>query len=151
VDEEVRRTSRVLQHVFAEGRNAEQVKREHPELVEVTDALLPGGRFQGKTTAFWAQRFATHFASYWERSPGELLALHGASDHVSEWRDHQVAAEIVNRAHPGRATAQQLPGCDHGFDAWPTEVENHANGSRGKFNPAIVPVIRDWVARMVKG
>lgn len=149
VDEAMRRTSRVLQYVFADGLTPDQVRQAHPELAAEVADTFPDGRFNQKTNVFWSQLCATNFASWWEKTHTRLLALHGASDFVSEWDDHQTAADIVNRLHPGWAKAAQVPATDHLFHRFETEAESFRNFGQGTFNPAVIETMKQWAAEEV--
>lgn len=148
VDESMRQTSRALQYVFAEGMTPEQVKQAHPELAQTVDGTFPGGRFNQKTNTFWSQLCATNFASYWEKANTRLLSLHGASDFVSEWADHQMAADLVNRLHPGWGAAVEVPASDHIFNRYDTEAESFKNFPKGQFNPAVIEIMKKWAAEV---
>lgn len=151
VDDQVRRAGRVMEMVFQDHLSAEQVKAAHPELAQTVDDVFPGGLFSQKTARFWEQLEDTNFASYWERCHTRVLAIHGASDFVSYMVDHQLTADIVNRAHPGWGEVLSLPDSDHIFSKWATEAESQQHFPKGDFNPAIVGVMTKWVAERMKG
>lgn len=148
VDESIRQTSRVLQYVFAEGSTPAQVKTAHPELAETVDGTFPDGRFNQKANTFWAQLCATNFAAYWEKANTRLLSIHGASDFVSEWADHQAAADLVNRMHAGWGTAIEVPATDHVFNHYETEAESFKHFPKGKFNPEVIGIMKKWAAEV---
>ncbi|TGE27429.1 alpha/beta fold hydrolase [Hymenobacter metallicola] len=52
----------------------------------------------------------------WQRLDTPVLALRGAADYISYSVDHQLIADAVNRAHPGRASFVLLPDVDHHFN-----------------------------------
>lgn len=151
VDEAMRQTSRAMTYVFADGQTPEQVKQAHPELAGVVDGTFPDGRFNQKATVFWSQLCATNFASFWEKAHTKLLSIHGASDFVSEWDDHQTAADIVNRVHPGWAQAMEVPATDHIFNRYETEAESFKNFPKGTFNPAVIEIMKKWATEVVGG
>jgi pimeloyl-ACP methyl ester carboxylesterase len=151
VDEAMRQTSRAVHFVFYEGMTPDEVKKSHPELSGVVDGTFPDGRFNQKTNVFWSQLFATNFASFWEKAHTKLLSIHGASDFVSEWSDHQTAADIVNRVHPGWAQAMEIAATDHVFNTYATEAESFKNFPNGKFNPAVIEVMKKWAAEVLGG
>lgn len=151
VDDQVRRAGRVMEMIFQDHLEPEQVKQAHPDLAATVDDVFPGGLFSQKTARFWEQLEDTNFASYWERCHTRVLAIHGASDFVSYMVDHQLTADIVNRAHPGWGEALSLPDSDHIFSNWPTEAESQQHFPKGDFNPAIVGVMTKWVAERMKG
>ncbi|MCC3156587.1 alpha/beta fold hydrolase [Hymenobacter sp. 15J16-1T3B] len=52
----------------------------------------------------------------WQQLDTDVLALRGAADYISYSVDHQLIADVVNRAHPGRARFVLLPEVDHHFN-----------------------------------
>ncbi|WP_311136265.1 alpha/beta hydrolase family protein [Hymenobacter cellulosivorans] len=54
--------------------------------------------------------------AYWQKLNTNVLALRGAADYISYSIDHQLIADIVNRAHPGKASFVLLPDVDHHFN-----------------------------------
>ncbi|WP_165822071.1 alpha/beta fold hydrolase [Hymenobacter edaphi] len=52
----------------------------------------------------------------WQQLDTDVLALRGAADYISYSSDHQLIADVVNRAHPGRARFVLLPEVDHHFN-----------------------------------
>lgn len=151
VDDQVRKAGRVMEMIFQDHLEPEQVKQAHPDLAQTVDDVFPGGLFSQKTARFWEQLEDTNFASYWERCHTRVLALHGASDFVSYMVDHQLTADIVNRVHPGWGEVRSLPDSDHIFSKWATEAESQQHFPKGDFNPAIVGVMKEWIDARLKG
>jgi pimeloyl-ACP methyl ester carboxylesterase len=150
VDENVRLTSRAEEMIFQDHMTASEAKKAHPELASTLDDLFPDGLFFGKTSAFWEQLEDTNFAALWERCNTHVLAVHGESDYVSYAVDHELIADIVNRAHPGWGRYASLPSSDHGFSNWPTEAESMQHASSGTFNPAFTALMKGWIDEVRK-
>ena len=150
VDDEVRRSSRVMELVFQDGLTPGRIKQDHPELAATVDSTFPGGLFNAKTSDFWSQLENTNFASCWTRCNTHVLAAHGASDFVSYQVDHQLVADIVNSVHPGWGRAVVVPGSDHLFSSWATEAESLKHWPTGTFNPAFIGIMKDWIAEVMR-
>lgn len=148
-DNEVRIGARVISQIFFENKTAEDVKKSHPELAAYVDALMPGGKFNGKTLEFWRQLGQINFASYWSKVNARVLAVRGASDFVTYDVDHKLIADIVNKAKPGKGESMTLPNSDHLFHNFPNELEAVRGYSRGKFNPAFTKVMMDWIRKVM--
>lgn len=146
IDETVRQAARVMQYVLQDHMAATDVKRTHPELAETVEALFPGGQFNGKTPRFWEQLEDTNFAALWERIDAHVLSVHGESDYVSYAVDHQLIADVVNRANPGHGRYVSLPNSDHVFAKWPTEAESMRHFPNGETNTAFATLVLEWIA-----
>ncbi|MBL8040462.1 MAG: PDZ domain-containing protein [Chthonomonas sp.] len=145
VDDTVRLGARVMAQVFYEGKTAEQVKKEHPELATYVDSFLPGGYFNGKTPKFWAQLAEINFAKYWSKCKSYVFSARGYSDFVTYDSDHELIADAVNKANPGRAVFASIASSDHLFNKWPTEKESQVNWPRGTFNMAFSDQMKAWI------
>lgn len=148
-DEKVRQGARLMALVFLENRSVDDVKKSHPELAPLADALFPGGMFNGKSLDFWRQLGQTNFADYWARCNAHVLAVRGASDFVTYDVDHKLIADIVNKAHPGWGKSVVLPNSDHLFHNFATEPESLRNFQKGKFNPAFAALMKDWIKEVM--
>lgn len=149
-DEQVRQGSRLISLVFQENQSVEEVKKSHPVLAPLAEQLFPGGLFNGKALDFWRQLGQTNFAKYWAKCNARVLAVHGASDFVSYEVDHQLIADIVNRANPGWGKSVTAPSSDHLFHNYATEPEALRGYSRGKFNPAFTGIMKAWIQEVMK-
>lgn len=87
----------------------------------------------------------------WAAIDARVLALSPASDFISARHDHEEIAAIVNRTHPGRGTFVAVPETDHYFQQVPTQEASFSLVGQGitsqSFNPAVIQVIGDWLAR----
>ncbi len=145
-DEKVRLGSRLMALVFLEKRSVEDVKKSHPELAPLADALFPDGLFNGKSLEFWRQLAEINFPDYWTKCNSHVLAVRGASDFVTYDVDHKLIADVVNRAKPGWGRSATLPDSDHLFHNFATEPESMQNFQRGQFNPAFAGMMKEWIS-----
>ena len=90
----------------------------------------------------------TNFADLWTRANTPVYALHGASDFVTYDVDHQLIADIVNRAHPGWGRFEKVPSTDHVFSNWATEAESLQHFPTGDFNPVALGMMQRWIAQV---
>jgi pimeloyl-ACP methyl ester carboxylesterase len=148
-DDEVRTASRLMALVFHEGMSAEDVKKAHPELAAYTDAIFPGGRFNGKALEFWRQLGKINFAKYWAGANTRVLAVHGATDFVAYPVCHQLIADVVNKKNPGWGRFASAPESDHLFHKWSTEAESQRNFGKGSFNLAFTEMMLSWMKEVM--
>lgn len=150
-DDEARAGAQLLSQVFIENKSPEEVKKSHPHLANMADALFPGGMFNQKSLDFWRQLGQINFAKYWAKLDAKVLAVHGSTDFVSYEVDHKLIADIVNRAHPGNGKFIEAPNSDHLFHNFATELEAVRGYSKGKFNPAFTGILKSWIEEVLKG
>lgn len=148
VDEQVREAGRILEMVFQDRKSPSEVIREHPEWKKNVEDTFPGGLFNGRPASFWGQLENANFASFWSKCNAPVLSVWGESDFVSYKLDHQLVADIVNSVHPGWGTFAALPNSDHLMATWPSQSDSLKHFGSGDFNPAIIQLMRDWVARI---
>lgn len=144
-DEEARLGSRLMNLVMNERMSPEEVVKKNPELGPLSNAMFPGGLFNGKSLEFWRDLCKINFASYWKKCNARVLAVKGASDFVTYDADHKLIADIVNREHPGWGSWEVFPDSDHLFHKFSTEQESMKNWQRGKFNNAFAKRMMDWI------
>ncbi|MFM9872074.1 MAG: hypothetical protein ACKVQS_01260, partial [Fimbriimonadaceae bacterium] len=146
-DEVARQGARMMALVMLENKSPEEVKKSHPDLAPLVDSFFPGGLFNGKSLEFWRQLGQINFPSYWTKCNARVLAVRGESDFVTYDADHKLMADIVNRAHPGWGEFVIAPSSDHLFHNFPTEQESMKNFQKGKFNPAFIKIMKDWILK----
>ncbi len=148
-DEKVRLGSRLMALVFLENKSVDEVKKSHPELAPLADAIFPNGLFSGKSLEFWRQLGQTNFPAYWAKCDAQVLAIRGASDFVTYDVDHKLIADVVNSKHPGWGKSVVLPNSDHLFHDFATEQESLANFQQGEFNTAIATMLKEWIQEVM--
>jgi pimeloyl-ACP methyl ester carboxylesterase len=149
-DDELRQTSRLFALIFHEGKSAEDVKKSHPQLAALCDAVFPGGLFNQKSLEFWRQLGQFNFPSYWVKADTYAFAIRGASDFVTYDADHKLIADAVNQAHPGKGKWISAPNLDHLMHNWPTEAASMKEWTKGEFNPSITTLTREWIDEIMK-
>jgi hypothetical protein len=150
-DQQSRQGTQILALVMLERKSPSEVKKLHPELAAMTDALFPDGLFSKKSLEFWRQLCETNFEQLWEKTNCHALAVHGGSDFVSYEADHRLIADIVNREHPGWGKWQVLPNSDHLFHQFASEADSLKNFGRGKFTNDFGKVLTAWIMDIVAG
>lgn len=149
-DETVRQSAKLVNRIFGEGQSPEEFKKQFPELAPLTDSLIPGGLFNGKSLDFWRQLAQTNFASYWAKCGAYTLAVRGETDFVTYDADHKLIADIVNKARPGTAEFLIAKRSDHVFHDFGTEAESQANFTKGRFNLTFTKMLKAWIAKTIK-
>lgn len=148
-DERVRAGSRLIALVFLENKSIDEIKKSHPELNPLTDALFPNGMFSGKSLEFWRQLGQENMPSYWSRCGAHVLAVRGASDYVTYDVDHKLIADIVNREKPGTARSLTLPESDHLFHKHATEPDSLQAMQKGEYNTAFAKLMKTWIEEVM--
>ena len=128
----------------------DEIKKSHPQLTEMADALFPGGLFNGKSLEFWRQLGQINFPAYWAQCDARVLAVRGASDYVTYDVDHKLIADIVNWGHPGWGKSVTLADSDHLFHTFATERDSLMGSQKGQFNPAFTKLMKDWIDEVRK-
>lgn len=148
-DERVRAGSRVMALVFLENKSPEEVRKSHPDLNPLTDALFPNDMFNGKSLEFWRQLGQENMPAYWSRCGAHVLAVRGASDFVTYDVDHKLIADIVNREKPGTARSLTLPDSDHLFHKHATEPDSMRAMQKGEYNLAFAKLMKTWIEEVM--
>jgi len=147
LDATERNTIAALHLLFNEGLSPDEVKAKYPKWAPAVQGLFPDGQhFSGVGLPFWRGCFAQNFASYWEKLDTNVLSIYGACDFVADREDHPLIAEIVNKAHPGKAKFVEIPNSDHAFRNVASQRESQEFWSKGgkAMNPAICDVLVSW-------
>jgi alpha-beta hydrolase superfamily lysophospholipase len=92
----------------------------------------PDGQY-GRPAAFYQQLQSLNLGKVWQEVDAPVLVLHGSADTVMSPSDSAAISDIVNRAHPGRATYREIQGADH-LLAVGNKLEEH-----------VVPVMIEWM------
>ena len=113
-----------------QGQTPGEILRQHPQWKEVWyDA--PDGQY-GRPAAFYQQLQALNLGKVWQSVDAPVLVIRGSKDTVMSHADSSAIAEIVSRAHPGKARYVEIEGMTHGFTA------------DKKFQSDLVPLILNW-------
>jgi len=144
----VRNGARLFAQLFLENKSVDDVKKTHPDLGAMAEAMMPGGLFNGKSLDFWRQLGQVNFATQWTKANTRVLAAHGDSDFVSYAVDHKLIADIVNRAHPGWGRFESVPNSDHLFHEFQTEADSLRNFSKGMFTTTFTKLMKEWILKL---
>ena len=94
----------------------------------------PDGQY-GRPAAFYQQLQDLNLGQVWESVNAPVLVIHGSADTIMSQSDSRAIADIVNRAHPGRASYREIEGADHLL-----AVHN-------KLDEKVVPLMLDWMRK----
>ncbi len=147
VDARVRKVVAWYSALYTQKLSPDEIVKRHPELKEIRDEEMPGGKMSGRTVEYFVQLNDKNFASYWERlGKTRVLALYGENDFVAQEGDHPHIATVVNAANPGMGTYLKLPGIDHFFSKTTSPGDSLNGMTEGRpFEPSIIPAIRAWI------
>ncbi|MCU0726774.1 MAG: alpha/beta fold hydrolase [Planctomycetes bacterium] len=146
IDAALRKKTALFRDLYFSDATIEEVLERHPDSA---GAFARGLQYGVKRPGFFREIANTNLAAAWKDFSGEVLVLWGEADFVSGPRDHEVIADIVNRARPGRAEYRPLPGMDHGFARAASLAESYRNlreGVRAPMNEEILGVLRNWLS-----
>ncbi len=144
VDAAVREATHMADHLYTQGWTMARYRAEFPERAkEYTEGEA---LFAGKPVRYFRQIHARDLAREWSRVKAPVLALYGASDFVSFEDDHRLVAEAVNRAAPGRARLQVVPGIDHWFRHAADFDASRQQAGSGAYNPGVIDALLEWLA-----
>jgi uncharacterized protein len=106
-----------------------------------------GPQYSGQHMRFWQQVAALNMPEVWAGASGHVLALYGASDFLTDARDHELLVSWVNFMRPDSARFVQLANSDHAFLDTATQRDSLMQWGRpgGKVNTNILPVLNEWV------
>lgn len=103
--------------VLDDGKSPAEIVTLHPELEAVANSQYPDGAHSfTRSVRFFRELNAFDVAGAWSRIDVPVLALCGEFDYATSPAEHEAIAEIVNAAHPGRATWKELPRTFHAFN-----------------------------------
>jgi pimeloyl-ACP methyl ester carboxylesterase len=153
IDQRLKQLDAAMHYLLTESKIPEQVRREHPELKEILDELLPDQRTMfGRIPRFWAQLASQNFPAFWARGNASVLAIWGKNEFITTEEDHPLIAAIVNRARPGKGRYVALEASDHAFKKTTSKEDSFRRWSTpGEFNPAIITTLKSWMEEVRKG
>jgi pimeloyl-ACP methyl ester carboxylesterase len=152
VDAIIQQQLAALHYLYNEKLSPAEAKEKHPQYAAGINHHSPDGRtMSGMPLVFWRQVFNTDFSSYWDKIDTHVLALWGENEFIASWGDHPLIADIVNRNHPGKATAMVLPESDHGFNKTSSPEDSFKKWGRpgNEFNPNVLEVVGTWIDQVL--
>ena len=153
LDASERNVIAALHLIFNEGLSLAEIEEKHPKWAGAAKAVIPDGKhFSGVGLPFWRGCFAQNYASFWAKLDTQVLSVYGACDFVAERVDHPMIADIVNRAHPGKARFVEIPESDHAFRRVATPKESMEFWAKGgkEMNPAICDMLVKWANEVTR-
>jgi dienelactone hydrolase len=138
---------RILTAILVEGRDPAAVKRAMPDSYAIVAEEVGGdlSDFAERSWTFHREADKAPTVSAWNAFDGRLLSLHGEYDWVSEMHDHRLAADIVNRRHPGHALFEVIPGNDHVFTKHKSLADSFAKFGQGAPDEAFYSRTIAWL------
>jgi uncharacterized protein len=120
-----------------QGQSPGEILRRHPQWKDLWYDS-PDGQY-GRPASFYQQLQALNLGELWQNVDAPVLVIRGGKDTVMSRADSSAIAEIVSRAHPGKARYVEVDGMTHGF-----EVEK-------KFQAGVIQLILDWSKESLGG
>lgn len=156
IDDQVRKDTALYHFLYNEKRSIDWIIENRPELAETARAQSPDGVMLGGRTVEYMRGCNDHnYCRHWENvKSGKVLALFGQNDFIALREDQTLIPAIMNRVRPGSAEFKEVPNSDHAFrttSSMKDSADNWANPKPHPFNPALVGIIKDWVAEVEKG
>jgi pimeloyl-ACP methyl ester carboxylesterase len=152
IDRQLREEAALLTYLYGEKLPPKEIAARHPGLRERLAQTITDDRyFVDRSLTFFQQLADKNLGAAWEPFQGDVLAIWGKADFVSNEDDHALIARIVNRDHPGHGTFLAMDGIDHGFNRAASQRESFGrgrSGEAGEFNPAILETCRSWIEKI---
>lgn len=153
VDKRMRDLALLCGFLFVENKTMDEIRKERPTLTDAIRSFSPDGKtMSGVNVAFFQQLAQKNLAEAWSKIDGHALALWGENEFISTEYDHQLIAEIVNKRNPGKGTYIRVPQSDHGFNQTTSTEDSFRKWGRpgNTFNPNIIPILGDWLGKVLK-
>jgi len=153
IDASLRGLAIAVHGLLVDGKTANDLVRERPELRPVFDTLLPRGTIYSRPARFWSALIQKNLAASWRDTKTNVLAVYARNDYLSSEGDHRLIADIANRVRPGSGTFVALDGVDHGFQktASPEDSFRRRDQPPDDFDPRVVATLKAWVDRVRSG
>lgn len=132
-----------MQRLLVEKQPESEIERSDPGCKEA-NGVYP------VDPSYMQQVAAVNIIDLWSKIGVPVLAIHGASDFVTEAEDHQRIAQVVNARHPGSAAYVSIDGMDHllfraaspkaAYDAF-------ASSAAREYDADLSQAVLDWLKR----
>lgn len=133
--------------VLLEGKTIADVWERYPEL-RSDDPMVDATHIASRHVGFFKDLQELNLARAWQESTGDVLAIHGEYDWVTDASDHEMIAQIVNGRTPGAGTHIEMAKADHGFTTHATLQESLRAMGKGTWDKALPKTILDWIAKV---
>ena len=150
IDEDLKKDAALNYFLYVEGKSPRAVAESHPELAGRLNAFFADGEhFVGRSHRFFRQLAAKNLPAAWEKFDGDVLAVWGKSDFVSDEEDHARIAEIANDFRPGHGKFVALENNDHGMNRAATRKESFdAQAKPGEYDPTFQNMLLEWAQKL---
>jgi pimeloyl-ACP methyl ester carboxylesterase len=153
VERNARNETLFLSELFLARRTPAEILKAHPELASHMSQFVKDGKYMyGGHYRFFQQLADVNLPAAWAKTDAHVLAIWGKGDFVAPGPDHEMIAQAVNDAHPGKGTYKTID-ADHGFSLSTGFKESFARSSsraEGEFNPAIVATLTEWMQQAAR-
>jgi pimeloyl-ACP methyl ester carboxylesterase len=149
IDRYVRTEAALLAYLYSEKLAPKVIAERYPNLRSHLAQTVTEDKYVfDRSLTFFRQLADKNLAEAWQNFGGNVLAIWGKGDYVSNEDDHALIARIVNRYHPGNGTFRALGGIDHGLNRSSSQRESFAASQSGQgreFNPAFLEICHAWI------
>jgi pimeloyl-ACP methyl ester carboxylesterase len=133
--------------ILIDGKTLGDVWERYPEL-RSDDPMVDATHIASRHVRFFKDLQDLNLARAWEESTGDVLAIHGEYDWVTDASDHAMIAEIVNGRSPGAGTHVELAKADHGFTTHATLEDSLSAMGKGTWDQNLLSTVLEWIAKV---
>jgi pimeloyl-ACP methyl ester carboxylesterase len=141
----------VLAELYLARKSPVEVAKAHPELRRHMSEFIKDDKYMyGAHYMFFQQLSGLNMPEAWAKTDAHVLAMWGKGDFVAPGPDHEMIAEAVNEAHPGKGEYRALD-ADHGFNkasGFKDSFGRSSSGAEGEFNPVVIAILKEWMDRV---
>jgi pimeloyl-ACP methyl ester carboxylesterase len=147
VDAYLKSLTRFLVGYLLDRQTPDAIAKRDPSLAGVWKRIVgtDAQSHYGRPFAFHQQAQAQNWPAAWAKVEAPVLVLYGEYDWFEDAAGHRLVADIVNRAHPGRARFVVIPQTNHHFSRF-ASAETAFRGKDGKVDAApALAEMRHWL------
>ena len=142
IDRDLQADTALLTYLYSEKLAPSKIAERYPGLRDRLAQTITDDRyFVDRSLQYFGQLADKNLGAAWQLFTGQVLAIWGKGDFVSDEDDHALIARIVDRYHPGHATFLALDGIDHGLNHAASQRDSFLRGRSGQpglFNTAFL-------------
>ncbi len=150
IESKSEKMTRFMKLCYLEKKSPADVVAQNPDLKEFVaefvqnDAMIDGIHYR-----FYQDLVSFNAVEAWKKVDTNVLALWGEADFIAARKDSEMVVEIVNAAHPGKATFTAIKGIDHVYSKAEDAEEAFLAGFGGDFNKIIVETADAWMKKLI--
>jgi pimeloyl-ACP methyl ester carboxylesterase len=148
VERNARNETLFLSELFLAKKTPAAILKDHPELASHMSQFVKDGKYvYGGHYTFFQQLADLNLPAAWAKIDAHVLAIWGKGDFVAPGPDHDMIAQAVSDAHPGKGSFKSIDS-DHGFSRSTGFKDSFARSrsrTEGEFNPVIVTTLKEWM------